>query len=373
MKYHRIQKKILAAAFGAVLSAAVLLSACGRGGAASSGTAELSGGDIFPENGESAGSSAESASGSQETVPIEPELIESSDAESSAESQLPEPESEPESAQSEDAPASSVPEQESGSEPVSTQKEPQQIGLDPDWTYASFSKINSGMATLYFASPDTAKDRTVCINAGHGTSGGGSVKTQCHPDGTPKVTGGTTGEGATEATAVSSGMEFLDGTTEAAANLKLALRVKERLLAEGYNVLMIRESDDVQLDNIARTVIANNCADCHIAIHYDSTDRDKGVFFMSVPNDASYRAMVPVSTVWQEHERLGYAVVNGIAGQGFALFDNGALEMDLTQTSYSTIPSIDLEVGDKASDHSDERDARVAEGIVAGVNAFFGN
>ncbi|WP_353848438.1 hypothetical protein [Clostridium sp.] len=26
--------------------------------------------------------------------------------------------------------------------------------------------------------------------------------------------------------------------------------------------------------------------------------------------------------------------------------------MDLTQTSYSTIPSVDIELGDKASDHS---------------------
>lgn len=29
------------------------------------------------------------------------------------------------------------------------------------------------------------------------------------------------------------------------------------------------------------------------------------------------------------------------------------MAMDLTQTSYSTIPSVDIELGDKASDHSD--------------------
>lgn len=47
---------------------------------------------------------------------------------------------------------------------------------------------------------------------------------------------------------------------------------------------MIRESDDVQLDNVARTVIANNAADCHIALHWDSTSSNKGAFYMSVPN-----------------------------------------------------------------------------------------
>ena len=35
----------------------------------------------------------------------------------------------------------------------------------------------------------------------------------------------------------------------------MAKILKDKLLAEGYDVLMIRESDDVQLDNVARTVI----------------------------------------------------------------------------------------------------------------------
>ena len=32
----------------------------------------------------------------------------------------------------------------------------------------------------------------VGVNAGHGTSGGSSVKTLCHPDGSAKTTGGST-------------------------------------------------------------------------------------------------------------------------------------------------------------------------------------
>ena len=45
----------------------------------------------------------------------------------------------------------------------------------------------------------------MCINAGHGTKGGESVKTLCHPDGSPKVTGGSTAAGATKAALVSGG------------------------------------------------------------------------------------------------------------------------------------------------------------------------
>lgn len=247
-----------------------------------------------------------------------------------------------------------------------------EIGLDSSWRYAEFSKIHSGKAVLYKASGDNRKGITVCVNAGHGTSGGSGVKTLCHPDGTPKVTGGTTGAGATSAVAVSSGMTFSDGTAEAKVTLAMAKKLKEKLLAAGYDVLMIREGDDVQLDNIARTVIANNRADCHIALHWDSTESNKGAFYMSVPNVSSYRAMEPVKSNWEKHNALGESLVAGLKDAGVKIFSNGAMEMDLTQTSYSTVPSVDIELGDKASDHSDGTLDNLANGLLAGVNKYFG-
>ena len=143
-----------------------------------------------------------------------------------------------------------------------------QITLDPSWAYADHSKINSGAAVLYKAA-ENRKEIVVGVNAGHGTSGGTKVKTLCHPDGSAKVTGGTTAAGATEAVAVSSGMTFNDGTPESSVTLRMAQILKEKLLAAGYDVLMLRDEDDVQLDNVARTVICNNAADCHIALHWD--------------------------------------------------------------------------------------------------------
>lgn len=247
-----------------------------------------------------------------------------------------------------------------------------QIGLDAGWKYAEFSAIKSGTATLYRSESAQKKGITVCVNAGHGTSGGTSVKTMCHPDGTPKVTGGTTGAGATQAVAVSTGMTFLDGTPEAKVTVALAKVFKEKLLAAGYDVLMIREGDDVQLDNIARTVLANNMADCHIALHWDSTENNKGAFYMSVPNVASYRAMEPVASNWQKHQSLGENLVAGLKGAGVKIFSGGSMEMDLTQTSYSTVPSIDIELGDKASDHSAAALDVLASGLLAGVNGYFG-
>lgn len=248
-----------------------------------------------------------------------------------------------------------------------------EIGLNPDWKYADFSKIHSGKAVLYKADGANRKGKVVCVNAGHGTSGGSSVKTLCHPDGTPKVTGGSTAAGATTAIAVSSGMTFSDGTPEAKVTLALAMVVKKKLLARGFDVLMIRESDDVQLDNIARTVIANNVADCHIAIHYDSTTNDKGAFYMSVPNIASYRAMEPVASYWQQHHALGDSLIAGLRGVGAKIYSGGKIDMDLTQTSYSMVPSVDIELGDKGSDHSAASLDKLGNGLADGVELFFKN
>lgn len=246
-----------------------------------------------------------------------------------------------------------------------------QITLDPSWTYADHSKINSGAAVLYKAA-ENRKEIVVGVNAGHGTSGGTKVKTLCHPDGSAKVTGGTTAVGATEAVAVSSGMTFNGGTPESSVTLRMAQILKEKLLAAGYDVLMLRDGDDVQLDNVARTVICNNAADCHIALHWDGDglSYDKGCFYISVPD--GLKSMEPVASHWSEHNALGSALVEGLRAQGAKIHGGGSMSIDLTQTSYSTIPSVDMELGNACSDHSDSVLDLLGNGLVQGVNSYFG-
>ncbi|MDU6631362.1 MAG: N-acetylmuramoyl-L-alanine amidase, partial [Lachnoanaerobaculum sp.] len=197
-------------------------------------------------------------------------------------------------------------------------------------------------------------------------------KTQCHPDGTPKVTSGTTKAGATTAIAVSEGMTFADGTPESTVTFEMAKILKDELLSRGYNVLMIRDGSDVQLDNIGRTVIANNVASAHIALHWDSTNADKGAFYMGVPEVDSYRSMEPVASNWKKHEALGKSLINGLSSNGTKIFSKGRMEMDLTQTSYSTVPSIDIELGDKTSDHGKDELKKLSKGLADGIDSYFG-
>lgn len=246
----------------------------------------------------------------------------------------------------------------------------QEIGLDPSWEYAEYAKITSGAAVMYRASSNR-KGIVVGVNAGHGTSGGESVKTLCHPDGSPKTTGGTTGAGAVKAIAVSGGMTFDDGTPESSVTLKMAKILKSKLLAAGYDVLMIRDDSDVQLDNVARTVICNNAADCHIALHWDGDglSYDKGCFYISVPD--GIKDMEPVASHWREDDALGECLIDGLSACGAKINGGGSMSIDLTQTSYSTVPSVDIELGNACSDHSESTLENLADGLVMGVDSYF--
>lgn len=249
----------------------------------------------------------------------------------------------------------------------------QQITLDSTWEYADHSKINSGAAVLYPAPEESGRKGIIIgVNAGHGTAGGAKVKTLCHPDGSAKVTGGSTAAGATSAAAVSGGMTFQDGTPEREVTLRMAQILRDKLLTSGYDVLMLRDSEDVQLDNVARTVICNNVADCHIALHWDSGDGknyDKGCFYISVPE--TLKTMEPVASHWQQHDTLGTDLVEGLREQGTMIYGKGNMSIDLTQTSYSTIPSVDMELGNAYSDHSDVVLEQLATGLLAGINTYF--
>lgn len=248
-------------------------------------------------------------------------------------------------------------------------KNKEKIYLDKKWKYADHAKITSGYAVFYKAKKNR-KGIIVGINAGHGTGNVGSTKTFCHPDGSPKVTGGTTRAGSTSAIAISGGMTFRDGTKESTVTLKMAKILKKKLLAEGYDVLMIRNSKDVQLDNIARTVICNNVADCHIALHWDGDGLkyDKGCFYIGVPE--KLKSMKPVKNHWEEHEALGKALIKGLEKEKVKINGKGRMAIDLTQTSYSTIPSVDIELGNQSSDHSDKTLETLADGLTRGVKKF---
>ena len=81
--------------------------------------------------------------------------------------------------------------------------------------------------------------------------------------------------------------------------------------------------------------------------------------------------MEPVASHWQQHDTLGTDLVEGLREEGDTIYGKGHMSIDLTQTSYSTIPSVDMELGNAYSDHSDEVLEQLATGLLAGINTYF--
>lgn len=244
-----------------------------------------------------------------------------------------------------------------------------EIRLDDSWEYAEFTVIRSGSAVLY--TTPYSNGIVIGVNAGHGTRGGESKKTYCHPDMSPKVTGGTTAKGSIQGVAVSAGMTFKDGATERDVNYAMACILRDKLLEEGFDVLMIRDGQDVQLDNTARTLICNHVADCHIAIHWDgdSKDYDKGAYYMSVPDGIKY--LPTVASHWEESERLGDALIRGLQHEGGLIYGRGAFDQDLSTIAFATIPTVVIEMGNQCSNHSEQWLETLGEGLVRGIREYY--
>lgn len=249
------------------------------------------------------------------------------------------------------------------------------IYLDFTAPYATYSIINDGYAVLYQLKKNKVsnyKNKIVAVNAGHGTKGGATIKTFAHPDFSPKVTGGSNAAGAILSAAVSAGMTFENGMTEANANLVVAYLLKDKLLDNGYSVLMIRENDDCRLDNIARTVIANGNADAHVSIHFDSTTNDKGIFYIVPYNDPNYLNMEPLKSNAKNIKALGDSIIKAYRDMGEKIWkDRGTLQGDLTQLSFSTNASVDIELGDRKTEVTKEKAEIFAEGLARGIDNYF--
>lgn len=243
------------------------------------------------------------------------------------------------------------------------------VKVDNKLKYATYSVIQTGEAKLYkYKSGDK---NTVCINAGHGTPNGSSYNTFSHPDFSPKVTGGTTKEGSITSLAVSNGTIFNDGRKESEMNLIVAIMLRDLLLKNGYNVLMIREDEKCYLDNVARTVLANKYSDIHVSIHFDSTASDKGFFYIGPANIPQYVEMEPVKSNLNKHRKLGSKILAAFRKNNFKIFNTGFMGMDLTQISYSTIASVDLELGDRATNLTPEFLTSCAMTIMEGIDDYF--
>lgn len=204
----------------------------------------------------------------------------------------------------------------------------------------------------------------VAIDAGHQAQGN-SNKEPIGPgasENKPKVASGTTGR--------------TTGVPEYQLNLDVSLKLRDELQNRGYQVVMIRETHDVDISNAERADIANNSgAEILLRIHANGSDDTsvKGALTMA-PSSANPYVGSIVSSCQQLSQNVvdAYCAATGFKNLGVQNYDNMSginwckIPVTIVEMGFMTNPDDDTAMQDQ------DMQNRMASGIADGVDDYFG-
>ena len=205
----------------------------------------------------------------------------------------------------------------------------------------------------------------VCIDAGH-QQHGISEQEPNGPGSTvmkAKLTTGTQG--------------IATGLTEFQLNLDVSLKLRDELAARGYQVVMIRETNDCPLSNAERAEVANNSgAEVFLRIHANSSDNTevRGAMFYA-PSPANIymsQELVASSNAFASTMLNVFCATTGIQNRGLLQDDT------MTGINWCRIPVTIAEMGFMSNPDEDrlmadpEFQTVMAKGLADGIDAYFG-
>lgn len=175
---------------------------------------------------------------------------------------------------------------------------------------------------------------------------------------------------------VSSGTEgVVTKRAEYQVNLEVSLKLKSILIARGYDVYMIRETNNVSLSNKKRALMANESgSDILLRIHCNSADSQSanGALTMSPTSSNPY-----CKAIARDSQRLSECVVSTLCRRTGAV-NRGVTQTDeMTGINWSKIPVTIVEMGFMSNPDEDQKlsdehyQSMLAEGIADGVDRYY--
>lgn len=186
------------------------------------------------------------------------------------------------------------------------------------------------------------------------------------------------GPGASETKAkVSSGTQGrFTRVPEYQVNLEVTLQLRDELEHRGYEVLLTRESNDVDISNAQRAAVANEAqAGAFVRIHCNGSEDPSvhGAFTICPTPDNPY----PIGQLYESCRALADQVLDGLVEA------TGAQKQDIWETdtmsglNWCEVPSIIVEMGYMTNEAEDnalvslEYQAKLVQGLANGIDSFF--